>query len=58
MNSIVFIESNTSGTGKTFLTKAVSYGYIPIFLTINPELYPFLKKIKEIEVYKINTMNL
>lgn len=58
MNSIVFIESNTSGTGKIFLTKAVSYGYIPIFLTINPELYPFLKKIKEIEVYKINTMNL
>ncbi len=58
MNSIVVIESNTSGTGEIFLTKAVNYGYVPVFLTKNPELYPFLKKIKGIEIYRVNTMNL
>ncbi len=39
---IVFIESNTTGTGKNFLTTAREKGLQVLFLTQNPSKYPFL----------------
>lgn len=40
--SIVFIESNTTGTGHLFLKKAIEKNYRIIFITADPEKYPFL----------------
>lgn len=38
----IFIESNTTGTGKLFLMSAIGKGYTPLFLTSFPEKYQFL----------------
>ncbi len=45
MDSIVFIESNTTGTGERFLLAAHKLGLRVIFLTAHPEKYLFLKSL-------------
>lgn len=45
MDSIAFIESNTTGTGERFLLTAKNLGLRVIFLTANPEKYFFLKAL-------------
>lgn len=42
MGKIVFIESNTTGSGKIFIEKALSKNLEVIFLTQNPKKYSFL----------------
>lgn len=41
---IVFIESNTSGTGRIFASKAAEYGYQPLFLVESSNRYPFFEQ--------------
>lgn len=41
---IVFIESNTTGTGRLFVKAAVEYGYKVVVLVERPERYPFLEQ--------------
>ncbi len=36
---LLFIESNTTGTGMLALRKAVDWGYTPVFYTNNPDRY-------------------
>lgn len=38
---LVFLESNTTGTGRLFAKAARAEGCEPVLLTRNPELYPF-----------------
>ena len=40
--SLIFIESNTSGTGRLFAQTAISLGYYPIVVSEGPERYPYL----------------
>ncbi|WNJ97402.1 lyase family protein [Vibrio ruber] len=42
---IIFIESNTSGSGEQFVDLAIKEGLVPVFLTSTPEKYPFLTKL-------------
>jgi len=42
--SIAFVESNTSGTGRIFASKAAEHGYLPVFLVEDPHRYPFLEQ--------------
>ncbi|MGZ4840173.1 MAG: ATP-grasp domain-containing protein [Candidatus Angelobacter sp.] len=41
---IVFIESNTSGTGRLFVKAARECGYSPVMLVEKPERYSFLER--------------
>lgn len=41
---MVFIESNTSGTGRLFVNAAREDGYRPVMLVERPERYPFLEQ--------------
>jgi argininosuccinate lyase len=45
VRSIVFIESNTTGTGEKFISSALSKGYNILFISVNPLKYSFLKKM-------------
>lgn len=42
--AIVFVESNTSGTGADFVRQAVTMGFDAITLTSNPTRYPYLER--------------
>lgn len=58
MKSIIFIESNTSGTGEIFIKKAIEYKYKPILLTMNSNLYSFSNKIIDLKIVDgIDTLN-
>lgn len=39
-----FIESNTTGTGRLFIEEVINLGYEVLFLSKNPEKYPFLEQ--------------
>lgn len=54
--AIGFIESNTTGSGKIFLEKALELGFEVIFLTQDPNRYPFLVNSKA-RVIVINTLD-
>lgn len=54
MKKIVFIESNTTGTGKIFISKAIDKGYEVIFLTCDATRYPFLNELMVVPIL-INT---
>jgi biotin carboxylase len=41
---LVFIESNTTGTGRLFVKAAGEYGYKTVMLVERPERYPFLEQ--------------
>lgn len=58
MNSVVVIESNTSGTGRIFLKRIIDYGYKPVFLTKSPQLYNFLKDFEYINIFEVDTENI
>ena len=45
MSTVVFIESNTTGSGKLLLEKAIAQGFSPIFITANPQKYRFLGEL-------------
>jgi S-sulfo-L-cysteine synthase (3-phospho-L-serine-dependent) len=40
---LVFIESNTSGTGRLFASTAAASGYQPVILTDRPDRYPYIE---------------
>jgi biotin carboxylase len=40
--SLLFIESNTSGTGRLFVHTARELGYAPVLITAKPEKYAYL----------------
>lgn len=44
MKTFVFIESNTTGTGRICLQKALLRGFDVLFLTSQPQLYGFLQE--------------
>ncbi|WZV76744.1 hypothetical protein AAFM48_16575 [Burkholderia pseudomallei] len=44
MKTFVFIESNTTGTGRLCLQKALLRGFDVLFVTSRPQLYPFLQE--------------
>jgi len=54
---IVFIESNTSGTGHLFVTKAIQLGLRPVVLTDSPYRYPYLRQDK-IEFVQTDTSDI
>jgi biotin carboxylase len=39
---VLFVESNTSGTGRLFVRAARALGYRPVLVTTHPARYPFL----------------
>ncbi len=53
---LVFIESNTSGTGRLFARAARRHGLRPILMTDNPARYPYLKE-DAIEALQLNTQD-
>lgn len=58
MECIVFIESNTSGTGKIFIQEAIKEGYQPILFATNPSLYTFIDEMSEqIKVINVDTLD-
>ncbi len=48
---IIFIESNTSGTGRLFAITARRIGLDPLLLTNNPDRYPYVKQ-DDIEYFR------
>ena len=40
---LVFISSNTSGTGRVFLEKALDMGFAPVLLCEDPARFPFVR---------------
>lgn len=45
MSTIVFIESNTTGSGRLLLKKAIAQGFSAVFITAKPEKYGFLAEL-------------
>ncbi|MCL6404645.1 ATP-grasp domain-containing protein [Dickeya dadantii] len=45
MKYIVFVESNTTGTGEIFLKKASEQGFEPVLLFKDKKRYPFLNSV-------------
>jgi biotin carboxylase len=41
---LIFIESNTTGTGRLFIKAAAECGYSPVLLTAQPERYSFVQE--------------
>jgi hypothetical protein len=41
---LIFVESNTTGTGLLFVRAAAKCGYSPALLTGKPERYPFVQQ--------------
>ena len=56
MKKIAFIESNTTGTGRLFLSKAIEKGYEVIFISADPSRYPFLSELMVVPI-NMNTAN-
>lgn len=56
MEIVIFIESNTSGTGELFIKKVIEYGYTPVFLTSMPSLYSFIANTNIIKVKQLDTL--
>jgi S-sulfo-L-cysteine synthase (3-phospho-L-serine-dependent) len=38
----VFIESNTTGTGRLFARRAIALGFVPVIVAADPRRYPFI----------------
>ncbi len=51
-----FLESNTTGSGHVFIKKALELGFEVLFLTQNPDRYPFLKKL-DINIIVADTLD-
>lgn len=61
---VLFVESNTSGTGRLFVQKARAMGYRPVLVTARPEKYAYLSqegapevivapRVEEDELYRL-----
>jgi biotin carboxylase len=53
----VFVESNTSGTGRLFARTAVQLGYCPVVFAKDPSLYPYLQE-DQVDFAQVDTNNL
>jgi biotin carboxylase len=51
--TIVFVESNTSGTGRLFVQAARGMGYRPVLVTARPEKYAYLSQPGAPEVIRV-----
>lgn len=51
--AIVFVESNTSGTGRLFVQAARGMGYRPVLVTARPEKYAYLSQPGAPEVIRV-----
>ena len=51
---VLFIESNTSGTGRLFMHSALKKGYTPILLTVDPSRYSYIDK-DGFRTYQVDT---
>jgi biotin carboxylase len=51
--AVLFIESNTSGTGRLFVQTARTMGYRPVLLTARPEKYAYLSQAGAPEVVTV-----
>jgi biotin carboxylase len=47
---ILFIESNTTGTGYLFFVRALALGLEPILVSKDPQRYPFLSKFSNLQI--------
>ena len=50
---VLFIESNTSGTGRLFVQTARGMGYRPVLVTARPEKYAYLSQAGAPEVIRV-----
>jgi biotin carboxylase len=53
---VVFIESNTSGTGRLFARVAAEHGYSPVLLASVPSLYKYAEE-DGLDVIQVNTQS-
>ncbi|HEX2079992.1 MAG TPA: ATP-grasp domain-containing protein [Longimicrobium sp.] len=51
--AVLFIESNTSGTGRLFVRTARGMGFAPVLVTARPEKYAFLAEEGAPEVIRV-----
>lgn len=51
--AVVFIESNTSGTGQTFVRTAAEMGFVPILVTTRAERYAFAAREPALRVLTV-----
>ncbi|MFL5540515.1 MAG: ATP-grasp domain-containing protein [Longimicrobiaceae bacterium] len=51
--AVLFIESNTSGTGRLFVRRARSMGFRPVLVTARPEKYAYLAQPGAPEVLQV-----
>jgi biotin carboxylase len=56
-DKLIFIESNTSGTGRLFVSTARRLGIEPVMLTEDPLRYPYLEQ-DEVEVVRQSCLDL
>ncbi|MEU5213360.1 ATP-grasp domain-containing protein [Streptomyces sp. NPDC020742] len=40
---VLFVESNTTGTGREFARRAASLGAVPVLVTTDPDRYPYVR---------------
>ncbi len=52
--AILFVESNTSGTGQIFVERAAALGLRPILISVEPTRYPFASR-PDVEVVVADT---
>ena len=45
MSTVVFVESNTTGSGKLLLQKTIEQGFTAVFITARPQKYRFLDEL-------------
>lgn len=55
--AVLFIESNTSGTGRIFVQTARSMGFTPVLVTSRPEKYAFLQQEGAPEVIQLSRVD-
>ncbi|HEV2735569.1 MAG TPA: hypothetical protein VGV85_12065, partial [Longimicrobiaceae bacterium] len=48
--TVLFVESNTSGTGRIFVQTARAMGFRPVLVTARPEKYAYLSQERAPEV--------
>jgi argininosuccinate lyase len=53
MRALLFVESNTSGTGRLFIRAAREMGFAPVLVTARPEKYAFLAAADAPEVLAV-----
>ncbi|HEU4881002.1 MAG TPA: ATP-grasp domain-containing protein [Longimicrobium sp.] len=51
--SVLFIESNTSGTGRLFVHAPRGMGFVPVLVTARPEKYAYLREEGAPEVIRV-----